>query len=295
MLHLAWILPLALLIVYLYSPRFRGDIAESRVRRLLANGLEKTRYTVFNDLRIPSGGGTHRIDHLVVARTGIFVIESQYARGRIAGTAVQERWKRRVGGRSLRMDNPVHHNRLQTEAVQRLLDYPGQVFRPLVVLVGTRGIEPGVPDNVLTPERLLERLRRNPGEVLTPEQANHAISAIDAARLQTRRGWPPDRWTILRWLLLAVLVAGTWAAYRDEFGRVLSDLQQRSERAESPELFHPDGRPKSDQELWEDSLICAYSADTGRCTCRGPDGNVVSGLDPAECRELAERGSILRQ
>jgi hypothetical protein len=295
LLHLAWILPLALLIAYLYSPRFRGEIAESRVRRILAAGLEKSRYTVFNDLLIPSGGGTSRIDHLVVARTGIFVIESQYARGRIAGTAAQERWKRRLGRRSLRMENPVHRNRVHAEAVQRLLDYPGRVFQPLVVLVGASGFEPGVPDNVLTPERLLERLRRNPGELLTPEQANHAIRTIDATRLRTRSGWPPDRWALLRWLLLAVLLAGIWLAYRDDFSRLLADMQQRSERAESPESFHPDGSRKTERELWEDSLVCAYSADTGRCSCYGPDGAPVAGMDPSECRELAERGSILRQ
>lgn len=295
MLHLAWILPLALLIVYLYSPRFRGEIAESRVRRILATGLERNRYTVFNDLLIPSGGGTRRIDHLVIARTGIFVIESQYARGRIAGTAVQERWKRRVGGRSLRMENPVHGNRMQVEAVQRLLDYPGRVFQPLVVLVGARGFEPGVPDSVLAPERLLERLRRNTGELLTPDQANRAIQVIHDARLRSRQGWPPDRWALLRWLLLAVLVAGAWLAYRDDLGRLLADMQQRSERAESPDLFHADGRRKTERELWEDSLVCAYSADTGRCSCYGPDGVRVSDLDPAECRELAQRGSILKQ
>ena len=39
MLHLLWIIPLLLLIVFISSPRFRGDIAESRVRRLLRTGL----------------------------------------------------------------------------------------------------------------------------------------------------------------------------------------------------------------------------------------------------------------
>jgi hypothetical protein len=42
LLHLLWIAPLLLLIFFLSSPRYRGDIAESRVRRLLATGLEPT-------------------------------------------------------------------------------------------------------------------------------------------------------------------------------------------------------------------------------------------------------------
>ena len=58
LLHLAWIVPLVLLIAFVSSPRFRGDIAESRVRRLLEAGLERNLYTVFNNLVIPSGGGS---------------------------------------------------------------------------------------------------------------------------------------------------------------------------------------------------------------------------------------------
>ena len=65
-LHWLWIVPLVLLNVFLASPRFRGDIAQTRVRRILAAGLEKSRYTVINRLRVPAGGGTIDIDHLVV-------------------------------------------------------------------------------------------------------------------------------------------------------------------------------------------------------------------------------------
>ena len=117
MIHLAWIAPLLFLVFLLGSPRFRGDIAERRVRRILAVGLERSRYTVFNDLLVPFGGGTVRIDHVVVSKSGIFVIESEYAPGVVAGTAVQERWKRKRLGRIHRLDNPVHRNRVQAEAL----------------------------------------------------------------------------------------------------------------------------------------------------------------------------------
>jgi hypothetical protein len=43
---------------------------------LLQTGLERSRYTVFHGLIIPSGGGTRRIPHLVVSRMGVFVIDS---------------------------------------------------------------------------------------------------------------------------------------------------------------------------------------------------------------------------
>ena len=120
-LHLSWIAPLVLLIAFMSSPRFRGDIAESRVRRLLAAGLGKNLYTTFNDLVVPSGGGTTTIDHVIVSRFGIFVIESCFARGWISGTAVQAQWRQHRWPRPRQFDNPVHRNRLQLEALQRLL------------------------------------------------------------------------------------------------------------------------------------------------------------------------------
>jgi hypothetical protein len=72
------------------------------------------------------------------------------------------------------------------------------------------------------------------------------------------------------------------------------DWQERAERRSAPERFHPDGQPKSERELWEDSLVCAYSVDTGRCACHDRDGARVD-LAAERCRELAERGSVLRQ
>ena len=128
--HLYWIVPLVLLIIFLASPRFRGDIAETRVRRILAAGLEKSRYSILNDLVIPSGGGTIRIDHVVVSKFGIFVIESQYARGWVSGGEFQDRWKQHHLSRLTRFDNPLHRNYQQVQALENLLKLPRSRFHP---------------------------------------------------------------------------------------------------------------------------------------------------------------------
>ena len=153
--HLFWIVPLVLLIAYLFSPRFRGDIAQTRVRRILAGGLEKSRYTVLNDLVIPAGGGTVRIDHVVVSKSGIFVIASQYASGWVSGAEVQDRWKQRHLGRSRQFDNPMHRNQLQREALQELLGIPSSKTIPVVVMVGQKGFKTRMPHNLIQPEKQL--------------------------------------------------------------------------------------------------------------------------------------------
>ena len=294
MLHLLWILPLLLLIAFLSSPRFRGDIAETRVRRVLASGLESNRYTVFNDLLLPAGGGTVPVDHVVVSKHGIFVVESHYARGWISGSEVQDRWKQQSLLGASRFDNPLHRNRLQVEALQRLTGFPAAVFHPVVVLTGHRGFRQRAPLNVLTAENLLPWIRRNARQILTAEQADHAVRAISEARLVTPGGWLRKPLSLLRLLLLLAVLVGSWLAFREDLANWAAAARQQRAQSSNPEQFHPDGSRKTEQELWEDSLACAYSADTGRCSCYEPSG-ARADLAPAKCRDLAERGSVLKR
>lgn len=294
MLHLAWIVPLSVLIVFLSSPRFRGDIAETRVRRLLSTGLQRNLYTVFNRLLLPTGGGTIEVDHVVVSKVGIFVIESHYARGWVSGSDVQDRWKQKSLLGVSRFDNPVHRNRLQVEALQRCTGFPAAAFHPIVVMVGQRGFKQRPPANVLTAATLLPWIRKQSRQILSPEQADQAIRTLHQANLETARGWFRQPLNLLRLGLLLALIAGSWLAFRDDLSRWVESLQQRSEQRANPEQFHSDGRRKTQQELWEDSLACAYSEDTGRCSCYEPSG-ARADLTPSRCRALAERGSVLKQ
>lgn len=293
-LHLPWIVPLVLLIAFLYSPRFRGDIAETRVRRLLNAGLETSRYTIINDLVVPSGGGTIHIDHIVVSKFGVFVIESEYVRGRIAGGEFQDRWQQFHLRRTTRIENPMHRNFLQVQALEAILGLPSSRFHPIVVLAGQKGFKTPMPSNILSPERLIPYMRRKGDLLLNAEQAARVLKKIADARVDTSGGWRVDRWSLLKVSLVLFLLGGAYFAFRDEVAQLSSEMASRSERESSPEKFHPDGGPKTEQELWEESLICAWSDDTGRCACYEPGGERVN-LGLEKCRALAERGSILKQ
>lgn len=292
--HLAWIVPLLLLIFFFASPRYRGDIAASRVRRTLSQGLEKNRYTILNDVLVPSGGGTIHIDHVVVSKFGIFVIESYYASGWVSGTEVQDRWKQKSFGRTTRFDNPLYRNHLQAQALQSLLQFPAQVFHRVLVMVGQSGFKNDMPANVVEPEKLIRHMRMKGQQQLTGEQADRALKEIASARLGLRHGHRNGRITLLRLMLVLALAAGVYLAYGDAFQRLHEAWSLRSEIRSAPDDFHPDGRRKTQQELWEDSLRCAYSSDSQRCVCFEPEGARAK-IGFEQCRALAERGSVLRQ
>ncbi len=225
MIHALWIVPLILLIAFLSSPRFRGDIAETRVRRLLAAGLEKSRYTTFHDITLPASGGTVHIDHLVISRFGIFVIESQYAPGWVSGAEFQERWKLYSWRHWIRIDNPLHRNTLQVEAVEKILKVPSRIMFPMVVLVGQKGFKTVMPERVVTPENLLAYLRKKSRTLLEGEQADQAIKTIDAAQIRTLGSTTINsRRLLLQLVLFVVVLVGAWLAFHDQLAELLNFL-----------------------------------------------------------------------
>jgi hypothetical protein len=293
-LHLIWVIPLIFLIAYIGSPRFRGTMGESRVRRILSAMLQKNQYTILNDVTIPSGGGTVQIDHLVISQFRIFVIETVFRRGTISGAEFQDRWKQHRRGRFTRFDNPLHQNYLRIQALERLLQLPESRFYSIVVFAGHKGFKGTTPPHVVPVEKLIPLIRKRNEKRLSPETASKVLKQIEEARLGTRRTLLADPWSWLRLALLVVLLVAGWFAFGGELQKLIDRFEERVEMKSTPEKFHADGHRKSEQELWEDSLACAYSADSGRCSCYEPDGSKVD-LEPGQCKSFSERGSILKQ
>jgi hypothetical protein len=294
LLHFIWVIPLILLIAYIGSPRFKGTMGESRVQRLLQSMLQKNQYTILNNVVIPSGGGTVQIDHLVISQFRIFVIETVFLRGTISGAEFQDRWKQHRHGRFTRFDNPLHKNYLNIQALERLLQLPESRFYSIVVFAGHKGFKGTTPPHVVPVDKLIPQIRKRNEKLLSAEKASESLKTIEEARLGRGGTLIADPWTWLRLALVVLLLVAGWYAFGGALQEQIDRFEERVEMKSAPEAFHPDGRRKSEQELWEDALICAYSADSGRCACYEPDGSKVD-LDPGKCKSLSERGSILKQ
>jgi hypothetical protein len=76
----------------LRSPGVKGALGEFRVDSSLRAFLDEREYRVFKDLTLPTRGGTTQIDHVVVSRFGVFVIETKNLTGWIFGGADQAQW-----------------------------------------------------------------------------------------------------------------------------------------------------------------------------------------------------------
>lgn len=110
----------------------KGAGGEAYVRSVLERlGPE---YTVFNDVTFRSGSATTQIDHLVVSRYGIFVIETKDYQGKVYGSEKSEQWTQYIGREEHKFYNPVRQNNGHVQSLRhRLGAFP---YVPIVAFVG---------------------------------------------------------------------------------------------------------------------------------------------------------------
>lgn len=98
-------------------------------------------YFVLNDLMLDRGHGyTSQIDHVVVSRYGIFVIETKNISGYIYGSERAQTWKRIwkawyhgfERSNELEFDNPIHQNEAHIKALSAKLGSRATKFIPII-------------------------------------------------------------------------------------------------------------------------------------------------------------------
>lgn len=139
-----------LLFRFLGSAKGKGWMGEQAVSRLGLRRLDPAVYRVFDNIYLPraDGTGTTQIDHVVVSKFGIFVIETKNVKGWIFGSPGQRQWTQVVYRRKSRFQNPLHQNALHIRALQRFLGLSADCFHPLVFFVGECEFKTPMPDNV---------------------------------------------------------------------------------------------------------------------------------------------------
>ena len=106
-------IPLLVWGVILQLPKTRGWAMEKFVAAVLSR-LPKKDYIVINNLFFRTGRSTCQIDHLVISRYGIFVIETKNYLGVIAGKGSHKLLRRKVLGMKYKTRNPIDQNEWHT-------------------------------------------------------------------------------------------------------------------------------------------------------------------------------------
>ncbi len=119
------------IILKVYYPKFRGFMGEFWVKLELKK-LPKDKYVVLNDIMIKDEKGTHQIDHLVLSKFGIFVIEMKNYYGLIKGKEFDNKWCQYLGKTKNYFVNPIHQNYGHIKSLSNLLKLDDKYFISIV-------------------------------------------------------------------------------------------------------------------------------------------------------------------
>ncbi len=80
-----WLVPLAILGVLIKSPWFKGIVGEFIVNVSAKLFLDKEKYHLIKNVTLPTDDGSTQIDHVIVSKYGVFVVETKNIKGWIFG------------------------------------------------------------------------------------------------------------------------------------------------------------------------------------------------------------------
>jgi len=138
----------ALIWTSLRSPTTKGARGESQVNAVLERELPNREYMVFHDITLDTTHGPTQIDHIVVSRFGVFVVETKNYTGWIFGNAKSKQWTQTIYRKKSRFQNPLRQNFKHTKAVESFLSLSPRYVHSVVVFAGDAKFKTDLPDNV---------------------------------------------------------------------------------------------------------------------------------------------------
>ncbi len=142
-----YLLPLLLIVSVFKSRWLKGIFGEYLVNRLLSK-LPESDYTLIKDVTLPTSNGTTQVDHIVVSKYGIFVVETKNMKGWIFGSARQKLWTQKIYRHSSKFQNPLHQNYKHIKALETLLGCSADYLHSVIVFIGDSTFKTEMPPNV---------------------------------------------------------------------------------------------------------------------------------------------------
>jgi hypothetical protein len=113
--------------------------------------LDPTHYHSLNSVTLQTGHGTVQIDHVIVSRFGVFVVEAKNYQGWIFGAEHQAEWTQCLpGGRKFRFQNPLRQNYRHIKSLAEFLGLSDHCFHSVVMFWGDSEFKTPMPANVLS-------------------------------------------------------------------------------------------------------------------------------------------------
>jgi hypothetical protein len=159
------------------------NAGEAAVRRLLLTEFNDPAYHLLNNITIPVDDGTTQIDHILVSRYGVFVIETKHYSGWIFGNAKSSTWTRVKFRAKSKFQNPLHQNYKHLQVVKGLLHFvPAEHIHSLVVFTGDAIFKTERPPGVVHLDGLPGAIRQHEEVIMEENTLQFCLGRIEFYR-----------------------------------------------------------------------------------------------------------------
>ncbi|MCF6340317.1 MAG: NERD domain-containing protein [Sulfurimonas sp.] len=177
---------MVLILIFVKSPFGKGLIGESLVNLAIAFRLNKNEYQLFKNVTIPTKDGTTQIDHIIVSKYGIFVIETKNMKGWIFGDKNQKTWTQKIYKYTNKFQNPLHQNYKHVKTLESLLNINKDKIFSVITFVGDSTFKTEMPDNVTYTGGFINFINSKKVKLFSEQEIMNINSLIDTKRLSQK-------------------------------------------------------------------------------------------------------------
>lgn len=170
-------------------PKLKGWTGEFLLHYFLSRKLPNSEYHLIRNVILPITDGTTQIDHVVVSRYGVFIIETKTYKGWIYGGERDAQWTQVVFRKKSRFQNPLRQNYKHTKTLSDLTGIPHDYIKSVIAFSGACTFKTDMPDNVTKFRYVPGYILRHRDQIIKDEQVAEIAEVIGqwAGTVDTRR------------------------------------------------------------------------------------------------------------
>ncbi|HAW53324.1 MAG TPA: DNA topoisomerase I [Flavobacteriales bacterium] len=178
-----YFIPVFIIFGVIKTPWFKGVIGEFIINVSAKMFLDKKQYHLIKNVTLPTENGTTQIDHIIVSKFGVFVVETKNIKGWIFGNANQKTWTQKIYKHTSKFQNPLHQNYKHTKTLESLLNLNDQQIHSVIVFVGDSTFKTNMPENVTYGGGYIRYIKSKTQPVLSESEVNEITNKIENGRL----------------------------------------------------------------------------------------------------------------
>jgi hypothetical protein len=185
MISAAWyLIPIFIFAIVIKSAWFKGVLGEWQVNLLIKFFLDKNEYHLIKNVTLPTADGTTQIDHIIVSKYGIFVIETKNMKGWIFGSENQKQWTQQIFKHKSKFQNPLHQNYKHVKTLEACLKTKSDSIFSVIIFIGDSTFKTKMPDNVKFARGGITYIKSKTDTVFDSKEVATIVAHIESGRLE---------------------------------------------------------------------------------------------------------------